>query len=1002
MAENVGLKITLGGVTQVVSDIDKLRGSIEGAKKTLGGLEEGSEAFQQLSQEIDIATIALNAFEETAGQMNAPQKMGILQQAGKLVSSSFQAANNTLKQFGIDTEKIGQSASRAFQMMRKPLDMVSESLENTGQKLSQIPGPIGQVAQGITGLGQAMKILLANPIIAFLAAIVGALTLLYKAFTSTNDGADRMEQIFSGLGAIVDVLRDRLLQFTGALGKIFSGEILSGLKDLRDSFSGVGEEMTKEYQAAVQLTDQLQKLEDQERNLLRTRAEVNVQIAKAKELLTDESASLQERQKALDEVRKAEEGIAKQEQELAQARYDAIKAQNALSDTSDEALDKETQAYVELQGTIEKTASITRGFNKLQKRLNSEAAAEEKRRAEERKQQLKEQQELVIKTIDIEIQQYEKLKSVLSETVPEPEVLKQLRELLGKQQELIKQFEPMTTFDEMFSDTFTNIIPPVDQAAESIDEFGQSFLQTRKSLFETLPAIPSEFKKVTTSIREEFSQMLQLGTITKPAFDALDQILTNYENVNESINKMKLDVDGGVFDPKVYFDLVKNLKIARGEIQKEVKIVDGVIVGTRDVAKTSLEESARDLENYNKMVLKSIQEYFKTDSEFRSLSDEDKLKKAQEYFDKFISTVKTNSDAAIKEEQRIIDFFDSSFEVQKERQSNFFSSQLGFYKQNSDKLIDQLTSQFDLFSQDIEVAFDERIKRLIGNRQLTEEENEMVLQLYKDFYTKLNKLREENDKGEKTGFEKTMEFVKNLQTAIQEFQGVLNSLSQLQADFYTTQFKELELENQKVQDSIVGNTEESQKKRLEAEKIYQEKVKQLQKEQTIAGLKLDLAQAVANAAQAITKTFAAFGGTPAAFISSAIIAGINTVQVGLIQQQLSQAQSMQRGGRIKGQGGLVVGPSHEMGGVKFQGGGIELEGGETVINRLSAVRYNDLLNSINVNGGGRPLVQNNFDDSRIVEAIARQRSEPIRAYVLESEITNKQGINRRLEQLSSL
>jgi hypothetical protein len=45
---------------------------------------------------------------------------------------------------------------------------------------------------------------------------------------------------------------------------------------------------------------------------------------------------------------------------------------------------------------------------------------------------------------------------------------------------------------------------------------------------------------------------------------------------------------------------------------------------------------------------------------------------------------------------------------------------------------------------------------------------------------------------------------------------------------------------------------------------------------------------------------------------------------------------------------------------------------------------------------------NNFDDSRIVEAIAKQRKEPIRAYVLEQDITQKQAINRRLEQLSQI
>jgi hypothetical protein len=100
---------------------------------------------------------------------------------------------------------------------------------------------------------------------------------------------------------------------------------------------------------------------------------------------------------------------------------------------------------------------------------------------------------------------------------------------------------------------------------------------------------------------------------------------------------------------------------------------------------------------------------------------------------------------------------------------------------------------------------------------------------------------------------------------------------------------------------------------------------------------------------------------------------------------------------------MVVGPSHEYGGVKFAaGGGVELEGGEAVINRMGSLRYASLLNSINTSTGGKPINVSNFDDSRIVEAIAKQRSEPIRAFVVESDITNKQNISKRLDQLARI
>jgi hypothetical protein len=40
-------------------------------------------------------------------------------------------------------------------------------------------------------------------------------------------------------------------------------------------------------------------------------------------------------------------------------------------------------------------------------------------------------------------------------------------------------------------------------------------------------------------------------------------------------------------------------------------------------------------------------------------------------------------------------------------------------------------------------------------------------------------------------------------------------------------------------------------------------------------------------------------------------------------------------------------------------------------------------------------------DSRLIEVLAKQKQEPIRAYVLESDITKSQTINRKLEQLAS-
>jgi len=110
-----------------------------------------------------------------------------------------------------------------------------------------------------------------------------------------------------------------------------------------------------------------------------------------------------------------------------------------------------------------------------------------------------------------------------------------------------------------------------------------------------------------------------------------------------------------------------------------------------------------------------------------------------------------------------------------------------------------------------------------------------------------------------------------------------------------------------------------------------------------------------------------------------------------------------KGGLVKAQGGMLLsGPTHEQGGIPLAQMGVIAEGQEAIINRNSLVNYRDLLSTINQAGGGRPLVVNSFDDTRIVEAIAEQRQKPLRAYVLQSEITNQQALSKRLDDLSKI
>ena len=270
--------------------------------------------------------------------------------------------------------------------------------------LSAMPGPLGGVIQGAKAMNAALMKLVLNPIGAVIAAVVLALTALYKAFASTKGGAEKLDQIFAGISAAMDVLRDRVLQVGSALVKFFTGDFSGALEDVKGAVSGIGDEIAAEFQQAMKLKAELQSIADATRELNKERATQNKEIAKAKLVINDETKSYGERQAALEKVRVAEIALAKQEEVLAQRRYEAIKAQNALSDSSKEALDEEANAYIALQAAQQASLQKQKELFDQTKALRDKQRTEQKAAFDKRKQELQQladlEQQLNLDLID--------------------------------------------------------------------------------------------------------------------------------------------------------------------------------------------------------------------------------------------------------------------------------------------------------------------------------------------------------------------------------------------------------------------------------------------------------------------------------------------------------------------------------------------------------------------------------------------------------------------------
>tara|TARA_R110000868_G_scaffold120421_5_gene319571 strand:- start:5198 stop:6931 length:1734 start_codon:yes stop_codon:yes gene_type:complete len=296
------------------------------------------------------------------------------------------------------TEDVNQ-LNTALGKTEKQVDNVNDAGKGTSKLTAGFNSAgtaIEGLSPGLKGAVSGMKAMLvqmwaivANPIGLVVVAIVGALTLLYKAFTSTKEGGEKLEQIMAGLSAVIDIVRDRILIVGNAIVKFFSGDFKGALAEGKKAVKGFGAEIEKEFKQAANATKSLQQVEDAMRGLLVSRAKLDRDLAKSKELLTDENATYAQKVKALNEIKKGEAELTKQELANAEKKYNAIVLANSLSNTSREDLRKEAEAQAELYKVQQKSAEDNKSINKQEKRAQADELARLKEISAARKQSAK-------------------------------------------------------------------------------------------------------------------------------------------------------------------------------------------------------------------------------------------------------------------------------------------------------------------------------------------------------------------------------------------------------------------------------------------------------------------------------------------------------------------------------------------------------------------------------------------------------------------------------------
>ena len=287
------------------------------------------------------------------------------------------------------TETLNLEVKSNIKSVTKDTDKMADSLDDVNKEAKAGVGNFTLMGVSLNGVRNSFAKIIPTAKLMFgtikaglistgIGAFVVLMGSLVSFFTNTKRGADQLTQAFTAMGAVVDVLKDRLSKVGEAIKFVFSGEFKKAGEALKGTFTGITEEIKKEVGAMVALKKRTQELRDADMEFMVQKAATRQEIEKARLNAEDETKSAVERLDALKTALELEEKTTNRELELAKERMEVQIQEMALSENSAE----DEQRLAELKTSLieTETASV-----KMRRRVVTEVNALEREiRAEEK------------------------------------------------------------------------------------------------------------------------------------------------------------------------------------------------------------------------------------------------------------------------------------------------------------------------------------------------------------------------------------------------------------------------------------------------------------------------------------------------------------------------------------------------------------------------------------------------------------------------------------------
>jgi hypothetical protein len=213
-----------------------------------------------------------------------------------------------------------------FNALKGQLDELEDKLEITTLKSKQfddalvaMPGPAGQAGQAIKMLDGGLKAMLANPVVATIAAIIGVFMLFKKSLESTSEGQETLNRISAAFGKILGPI---MATIEAVALPLFEG-LAWVLEKVGEGFAYVAKALGISDKKIQEASSGIKDFKKHNEDLAKVEKDAaDKRAADAKKAAEDRKKAAAERKKDAEEAKKKAEEAKKQKIENAKSEID--------------------------------------------------------------------------------------------------------------------------------------------------------------------------------------------------------------------------------------------------------------------------------------------------------------------------------------------------------------------------------------------------------------------------------------------------------------------------------------------------------------------------------------------------------------------------------------------------------------------------------------------------------------------------------------------------------